>query len=147
MRVSLVLSALLCFTTWMSMVHATHGPVSDCCIGWSNTRVQLDRIVNYTVQSEGVCPITAIKFHTKLGKTLCSDPSSPWAKRAIKKVDGEKKKSGLQELGQNEDRTTRDITPAMSTTSKKAPQKKGRNGRRRLRKRSRKGKKLLSKRI
>uniref|UniRef100_A0A8P4GQP3 Chemokine interleukin-8-like domain-containing protein n=1 Tax=Dicentrarchus labrax TaxID=13489 RepID=A0A8P4GQP3_DICLA len=135
MRVSLVLSALLCFTTWMSMGHATHGPVADCCIGWSNTRVQLDRIANYTVQSEGICPNKAIIFHTKFGKTLCSDPSSPWAKRAIKK------------MGLNEDRATSEITPAVSTTSKKAPQKKGRNGRRRLRKRSRKGKKLLSKRI
>ncbi|XP_051263765.1 LOW QUALITY PROTEIN: eotaxin-like [Dicentrarchus labrax] len=147
MRVSLVLSALLCFTTWMSMGHATHGPVADCCIGWSNTRVQLDRIANYTVQSEGICPNKAIIFHTKFGKTLCSDPSSPWAKRAIKKVDEEKKKKGLQEMGLNEDRATSEITPAVSTTSKKAPQKKGRNGRRRLRKRSRKGKKLLSKRI
>lgn len=36
------------------------GRVADCCLSWSTTRVKLERIVNYTNQSEGVCPIKAV---------------------------------------------------------------------------------------
>ncbi|XP_044074272.1 eotaxin-like [Siniperca chuatsi] len=145
MRFSLVLAALLCFSTWMSMVHATHGPVSSCCMQWSKTRVPVERIMDYTIQSEGVCPITAIIFQTKFGKRLCSDPNNKWAKKAILKVDVEKK--ALLENRQNEDESTSNITPTVSTTSKNAPQKKGRNGRRRQRKKSRRGRKGQRKRV
>ncbi|XP_045919176.1 monocyte chemotactic protein 1B-like isoform X2 [Micropterus dolomieu] len=95
MRLSLVVAALLCFTTWMSVVHATHGPVPLCCMQWSNTRIPLKRIVGYTIQSEGVCPIAAVMFQTKLGKRICSDPNSVWAKEAILKVDEEKEKENI----------------------------------------------------
>ncbi|XP_045907251.1 C-C motif chemokine 13-like [Micropterus dolomieu] len=141
MRFSLGVAALLCFTTWMSVVHATHGPVSICCMQWSNTQVPLKRIVDYTIQSEGVCPIAAVMFQTKLGKRICSDPNSDWAKEAIRKVDEEKKKKTLLEKRLNEDRSTSDMTPAASTTSKNGPQKKTRNGRRRQRNNSRRGRK------
>ncbi|XP_044074271.1 eotaxin-like [Siniperca chuatsi] len=144
MRFSLVLAALLCFSTWMSMVHAIHGPLSSCCMQWSNTRVPVERIMDYTIQSEGVCPITAIIFQTKFGKRLCSDPNNKWAKKAILKVDVEK---ALLENRQNEDGSTSNITPTVSTTSKNAPQKKGRNGSRRQRKKSRRGRKGQRKRV
>ncbi|KAI3375058.1 hypothetical protein L3Q82_021574 [Scortum barcoo] len=125
MKFSLVLAALLCFTTWMSMVDATQGPVSNCCLRWSNTRIPVKLIVDYTIQSEGACPIKAVILQTHRGKRLCSDPNSDWGKKAMLKVDEEKKKKALQEMGQNEDGSTSDITPAVSTPSKKKTRRKG----------------------
>ncbi|XP_070774710.1 eotaxin-like [Enoplosus armatus] len=145
MRFSLVFTALLCVITWKSMVRATNGPVTNCCIQMSTTKVPVNRIVDYTNQSEGVCPIAVVIFLTKSGKRLCSDPNGGWAKKAILKVDKEKK--ALLERRQNEDGSTSDITPAVSTTSKKAPQKKGRRGGRRQRKKSRRGRKGQRKRV
>ncbi|XP_074507064.1 C-C motif chemokine 2-like [Sebastes fasciatus] len=118
MRLSLVLAALLCFTTWMSVGHATNGPVSSCCLGRSDTKVPFKRILSYTIQTDGVCQITAVVFLTKLGKRICSDPNSDWAKRTILKLDEEKKKEkALQEQGQTEEGLTSDITPTVSTTA------------------------------
>ncbi|XP_035491765.2 regakine-1 [Scophthalmus maximus] len=139
MRFTLVLPTLLCFLTWMSSVHASQGPGSNCCLGWSTTRIPLTQIRNYTIQSEGVCPVTAVVFLTTRGKTICSDPNSKWAKRGVVKVDEEAK--GLLEMEQNEQRSTSDITPTVSTTSKKAPGKKGRRERRRQRNKSQSGRK------
>ncbi|XP_070831049.1 eotaxin-like [Chaetodon trifascialis] len=147
MKLSLALAALLCFTTWMSMVHATHGPIGNClCPMLSKTRVKVERIVDYTNQSEGICPVAAIIFHTKTGKSLCSDPNSAWARRAKLKVDEERKKKTLKEMRQNEDESTSDVTPAASYASNNAPKRRGRHGRRRQRKKSRRGRKWLRKR-
>ncbi|TMS10049.1 C-C motif chemokine 24 [Larimichthys crocea] len=142
MRSSLVLAALLCFTTWMSIANANHGMGGQwCCMQWSTTRVPANRIANYTIQPEGVCPVSAIIFRTTRGKTICSDPDNAWTKRAMKKVDEEKKK-----LQQNEDESTSDMTPAASTVSKNGPPK-GRKGRKRQRQRSGRGKKRQNKRV
>ncbi|XP_041805806.1 C-C motif chemokine 8-like [Chelmon rostratus] len=144
MRLGLVLAALLCFT-WMSGVHATHGPVINClCPRLSTTKVRVQLIVNYTHQTEGICPIAAIIFHTKGGKKLCSDPNSGWARRAKLKVDEERKQqttTTLQEIVQNDDGSASNITPAASTASKNTPRKRRRYGRRRQRKKSRRGRK------
>ncbi|XP_034410908.1 C-C motif chemokine 4-like [Cyclopterus lumpus] len=140
MRFSLVLAALLCFTTWMGVVHATHAPVSSCCLGWSNTRVLPKRIVGYTFQTEGVCSITAVVFQSKRGVKICSDPNSDWARKVILKVDEEKKrKMALQVKAQNEEGLTSDVTPTVSLPLTTKPQKKCRNGRRRQKKKSRGG--------
>ncbi|XP_056276545.1 C-C motif chemokine 20-like [Pseudoliparis swirei] len=138
MRSSLVPAALLCFTTWMNVVHATHAPVSSCCLGWSDTKVNPKRIVNYTFQTEGVCSITAVVFHSKQGASICSDPKSAWAKNVILKVDKERKqKTASQVTARNEEGLTSDDTPTVSLPLKTTPKKKGRNGRRRQKKKSR----------
>ncbi|XP_034744718.1 monocyte chemotactic protein 1B-like [Etheostoma cragini] len=121
MRVSPVIASLLCFTTWMSMVHASIGPMAGCCYWRSNTEVSLDRIVGYTNQSKGLCPITAVVFQTKRGKRICSDPDSDWALKAIRKVDKEKEIKALQKMGGIKGSSS--ITPAVSTTATHAPEK------------------------
>ncbi|XP_049930629.1 uncharacterized protein LOC126408893 isoform X3 [Epinephelus moara] len=120
MRFSLVFAALLCFTTWMSTVHATNGPVASCCLQWSNTlqRVPLENIVNYTLQTVGLCPIKAVVFETKRGKRICSDPDSARAKKVILKVDKEKETKEPQDKPQTEARSASTIAPAVSSTSK-----------------------------
>ncbi|XP_075954212.1 C-C motif chemokine 2-like [Anarhichas minor] len=140
MTFSLVLAALLCFTTWMSAVHATHAPVTGCCYGWSTTRVHPKRIRNYTIQTDGDCSVKAVVFHGVNGGRICSDPDSDWAKRVILKVDEEEnKQKALQEKGHDEEGSTSSTTPAVSLPLKTTPQKKGRNGMRRQKKKSRGG--------
>ncbi|XP_030259571.1 uncharacterized protein LOC115573086 [Sparus aurata] len=115
--VSLVFATLLCFTTWMNSDHKPHTPLVMCCAYWSKTKIPLTRIANYTIQSEGICPIAAIRFVTTIGKIICSDPDSGWAKKAKLKVDKEERKNKLPENGQNDEGATSNITPATVTTS------------------------------
>uniref|UniRef100_A0A4W6EN98 C-C motif chemokine n=1 Tax=Lates calcarifer TaxID=8187 RepID=A0A4W6EN98_LATCA len=91
----------------------THGPVSSCCLRWSTTMIQLDRIMNYTIQSEGICPIKAVVFQTQSGNRLCSDPNNRWAKRAMKKVN--EKTKALLKVEQNEQGSASDNKPAVSS--------------------------------
>ncbi|XP_029930210.1 C-C motif chemokine 13-like [Myripristis murdjan] len=137
MRLSLVLFTLLCVNMWMGFVHAMNGPVATCCEGWSTTRIHHGKIRNYTIQTEGVCPIRAVKFVTILGKRICSRPEDNWAKRVMEIVDKriaplKQGQGGEEETG----RTTRG--PASSTGNKKRPRRTCRNGRRRFRKGQRK---------
>ncbi|KAK9539067.1 hypothetical protein VZT92_004199 [Zoarces viviparus] len=136
MTFSLVLAALLCFTPWMSAVHATQAPVTSCCEVWSNTKVNCNRIRNYTIQTDGDCSINAVVFLTVKGKTICSDPNSGWTKRVILKVDKEKSnQKALQDKGHDEEGSTSSTTPAVSRPLKTTPQ----NGRRRQKNKSRGG--------
>ncbi|XP_059201005.1 eotaxin-like isoform X2 [Centropristis striata] len=140
MRFSLVLAALLCLTTWMSVVNAIHVPVASCCDMVSTTKVQVTRIQDYTIQSEGACPIKAVVFRTTSGIRICSDPNDGWAKKAMRKVDTEKNKE-VQEKQQSEEGSISTITTAAPSPPKNAP-KRRRYGRRRLRRklaRKRKG--------
>ncbi|XP_074545309.1 eotaxin-like [Halichoeres trimaculatus] len=136
MRSSLVSFALLCFTTWMSLSNATHGPVIGCCEQWSETKVPLNRVKNYTIQSGGGCPIKAIIIQTTKGKRLCSDPDDRWTIRAMQKVD-EETKALLQESQGEEDGSAVIITPAEAPVSKK----KGKKGNRRQGGKLKRGKK------
>uniref|UniRef100_A0A3Q3WWC8 Chemokine interleukin-8-like domain-containing protein n=1 Tax=Mola mola TaxID=94237 RepID=A0A3Q3WWC8_MOLML len=121
----------VCLTCWGTNCFCPH---------YSTTMVRITRIVNYTIQSEGICPIKAIMFHTKSEKTICSDPNGAWAKHVIGKLEEEKNKRELQERAQTEGATTCDITSTMVIKPKKAPQKKGRNGWRRPKKKSKRRK-------
>ncbi|XP_066536336.1 uncharacterized protein xcl32a.1 [Hoplias malabaricus] len=57
------------------------GPPVDCCLKISKTRVRAEDIVNYTQQfPSGLCPVRAVRFKTKKGNVICSDPHSNWAK-------------------------------------------------------------------
>ncbi|XP_030607404.1 C-C motif chemokine 20-like [Archocentrus centrarchus] len=129
MQSSLVIAALFCLTTWMSMVHAIYRPGASCCVQWSKTRVPLERIVNYTIQSEDSCRIKAVLLRTVRGKTICANPDGDWTKQAIQKVDNESR--ALQEKRQNEEGSASEMTPVASTASTKSqstPRKNGRRG-------------------
>ncbi|XP_054624493.1 eotaxin-like [Dunckerocampus dactyliophorus] len=85
MRLNLI---LLCLTAWVTSVLSTQRPGVNCCPGLSNTKVRLQNIVNYTIQSVGVCPIKAVLFYTRSGKRICADPDRCWTQEAMLKVDG-----------------------------------------------------------
>uniref|UniRef100_A0A3P8NLM0 Chemokine interleukin-8-like domain-containing protein n=1 Tax=Astatotilapia calliptera TaxID=8154 RepID=A0A3P8NLM0_ASTCA len=99
MQSSLIVAALLCFTTWMT-------PIS-CCVTWSKARVSLDRIVSYAIQSEDTCRIKAVQLRTVLGKTICANPNADWTRKAMEWVDRENSQKGFAS----------DMTPTTSTAS------------------------------
>ncbi|XP_066566504.1 monocyte chemotactic protein 1B [Amia ocellicauda] len=80
-------AAFLFVTAWAVCTFAYNGPPASCCLVVSDTKLKLDRIVNYTLQKKGVCPVDAVVFHTIRGKKVCSDPEKDWVKNAIEKVD------------------------------------------------------------
>ncbi|XP_062337729.1 C-C motif chemokine 4-like [Osmerus eperlanus] len=91
MRSSLVSSTLLSIITWMAGAYANNGPSAQCCLHHSRTKVKLDQIQDYTVQTDQICNIPAIVFFTKKGLRICSSPNSDWSKKAMGKVDKEKR--------------------------------------------------------
>uniref|UniRef100_A0A673KM83 Chemokine interleukin-8-like domain-containing protein n=1 Tax=Sinocyclocheilus rhinocerous TaxID=307959 RepID=A0A673KM83_9TELE len=62
-----------------------------CCLTVSGTNIRADYIVRYTMQDQPLCPIRAVRFHTKKNKVICSDRDNNWAKNAMRIVDGRKK--------------------------------------------------------
>ncbi|XP_068605026.1 C-C motif chemokine 4-like [Brachionichthys hirsutus] len=124
MRFILVLATLLCFIRWMA--HASSRPAVNCCVGMSTTKVKQRLIVNYTIQSEGVCTTRAVRFLTKRGKTLCSDPALQWVREAMLKVDKERDMKASQERVRNEEGMTSNSTTPAYTTAKKTLQRGGR---------------------
>nr|XP_004542515.2 C-C motif chemokine 2 [Maylandia zebra] len=126
MQPSLVLAAFLCFTTWMSSVRTTPISIRSCCVVWSKTRVSLDRIVNYSIQTEDTCRIKAVQLQTVLGKTICAKPGADWTRKAIEKVDRENSQKGFTSDMIPTGSTPATSTPATSTappTSEEIPQK------------------------
>uniref|UniRef100_A0A672KFG0 Chemokine interleukin-8-like domain-containing protein n=1 Tax=Sinocyclocheilus grahami TaxID=75366 RepID=A0A672KFG0_SINGR len=76
-------------------------PVS-CCLKIGRSKPPLDKVLNYKIQTKGLCPITAVhlyifRIQTVHGKRLCSDPNSDWTKRAIWNMDEAKKKLSQQD--------------------------------------------------
>uniref|UniRef100_A0A672IPR8 Chemokine interleukin-8-like domain-containing protein n=1 Tax=Salarias fasciatus TaxID=181472 RepID=A0A672IPR8_SALFA len=119
MQFNLVLFTFLCNASWSIFVQATHGPVVNCCIKLTGTKVTLDKVQKYTIQSSGACPIYAVKIVTKQGKTLCADPNDNWTKKAMEKVDKENVATPVMSTStQNPTQTT----PATSSPTKNPPQ-------------------------
>uniref|UniRef100_A0A8C1ZEV3 Chemokine interleukin-8-like domain-containing protein n=1 Tax=Cyprinus carpio TaxID=7962 RepID=A0A8C1ZEV3_CYPCA len=75
---------LLCLTA-----EASHHS-STCCLKTSKGRIQKNKVLSYTVQKAGVCPINAIVLLTVRRKIRCFEPDSEWIKEIIKTVDQKK---------------------------------------------------------
>ncbi|XP_059418742.1 eotaxin-like [Carassius carassius] len=85
-------TAILFSMGWMSIEGSVEdGRTPSCCLKVSDTKIPVEDIVNYSMQTAPLCPIKAVRFHTKRNKTICSDPNDSWAKKAIKSVDSRKK--------------------------------------------------------
>uniref|UniRef100_A0A673I6S4 Chemokine interleukin-8-like domain-containing protein n=1 Tax=Sinocyclocheilus rhinocerous TaxID=307959 RepID=A0A673I6S4_9TELE len=74
----------------------TDGRPVSCCLKIGRSKPPLDKVLNYKIQTKGLCPITAVVIQTVPGKRLCSDPNSDWTKRAMWNMDEAKKNSGSQ---------------------------------------------------
>uniref|UniRef100_A0A669ERS2 Chemokine interleukin-8-like domain-containing protein n=1 Tax=Oreochromis niloticus TaxID=8128 RepID=A0A669ERS2_ORENI len=87
--------------------------IKSCCVSWSKTRVPLDRIVSYTIQTEEHCRLKAVLLRTVLGKTICAKPDADWTRKAIEKLDRENSQKGFAS----------DMTPTRSTPQRDGPGK------------------------
>ncbi|KAK9979058.1 hypothetical protein ABG768_012504 [Culter alburnus] len=72
------------------------------CLSTTDTKVPVRNLHSYTLQRKPVFPVDAVMFLTVKGKTICSDPSSLWAIKAMKYLDEKKKyESGLSKACQS----------------------------------------------
>ncbi|KAK9979052.1 hypothetical protein ABG768_012499 [Culter alburnus] len=73
---------------WMCVGESDVRHPQSCCLTVTNTRVPVENIVDYHIQElTGVCPLRAVRFLTKKGKYICSDPDDRWAERAMEIVN------------------------------------------------------------
>ncbi|XP_067234853.1 C-C motif chemokine 8-like [Chanodichthys erythropterus] len=75
---------LLCRTreTWQRSL--------NCCLKTGTDKIPVNRVVDYAVQTAGLCPIDAIILLTTRGKVKCYDPGSKRIKYIMRKVDQKK---------------------------------------------------------
>ncbi|KAK9979054.1 hypothetical protein ABG768_012500 [Culter alburnus] len=105
------------FSVWMNAADG-EGREPDCCLTVKNTRIPVQNIVDYTIQeSSHICAVRAVKFLTRKGKYICSDPDDSWAIRAINDVNCRKNKEPCVKPKSSFTRTTNMI----STTTNKTP--------------------------
>uniref|UniRef100_A0A673HVU6 Chemokine interleukin-8-like domain-containing protein n=1 Tax=Sinocyclocheilus rhinocerous TaxID=307959 RepID=A0A673HVU6_9TELE len=79
-------------STAVSFCHAeTSQRPSACCLQTSKNRISINRVLSYTVQKAGVCPINAIVLLTVGRKIRCFDPDSEWIKAIMRMVDQKKR--------------------------------------------------------
>uniref|UniRef100_A0A8B9KUK4 Chemokine interleukin-8-like domain-containing protein n=1 Tax=Astyanax mexicanus TaxID=7994 RepID=A0A8B9KUK4_ASTMX len=72
---------LLFAMKWMTVESVDYGPPRSCCRATSTKTVPVENIVKFSYQVG--CHVEAIKFLTKMGNYICSDPESAWAKETI----------------------------------------------------------------
>ncbi|XP_073788975.1 monocyte chemotactic protein 1B-like [Danio rerio] len=87
-----IFTACVLVVIFRSISMFADGPPVSCCLRHGDRRPHLDKILNYRIQTEELCPIRAVLFQTVAGKTLCSKPESSWTKSAMWKVDEEQRK-------------------------------------------------------
>ncbi|XP_036419512.1 C-C motif chemokine 2-like [Colossoma macropomum] len=111
---------------WADVTLAGIGPPTECCWKTSNTRISVIHIVSYVHQDLSLCPIKAVRFTTKNGKTICSDPESSWANLAIKMMDTRKSTQASPEDPSFiiEDNPREELTTTPTYTDKDPPAQK-----------------------
>ncbi|XP_017575084.1 C-C motif chemokine 2 [Pygocentrus nattereri] len=89
MKLPLVLrcSAAVLVLLLLSKQGSEARPPVGCCMKTSERKVYVDQLSKYTIQNKPLCPVYAVRFITQRGNLLCSDPSSPWAVRAMAYLD------------------------------------------------------------
>ncbi|XP_051538130.1 C-C motif chemokine 20-like [Myxocyprinus asiaticus] len=81
----------VCLVLFLFCITAvTSKPSSNCCLKTSNKRIHKNKVVDYTIQRAGLCPINAIVLLTEKRKARCSDPDSAWIKNIMAMVDQRK---------------------------------------------------------
>ncbi|KAG1934942.1 C-C motif chemokine [Pimephales promelas] len=65
--------------------------IRSSCLTTTNTRIPMKNLVGYNIQNKPLFRVIAVRFLTIKGITICSDPSSQWAIKAMKYLDAKKK--------------------------------------------------------
>ncbi|ROJ35245.1 C-C motif chemokine 24 [Anabarilius grahami] len=87
---------MLCFPSvlllWPQIFSTTAEIVKgSACLTTTDTKVPVRKVRSYSLQHEPLFPVDAVRFLTVKGNTICSDPSSLWAIKAMKYLDAKKK--------------------------------------------------------
>ncbi|XP_059419309.1 monocyte chemotactic protein 1B [Carassius carassius] len=86
------------------------------CLTTSNTKVPQRNLVSYKHQHKPLFPVDAVRFLTIRDKVICSDPSSPWAKKSMKYLDAKNKP---QPVSNNAARQSSTKVPVKTSTTNK----------------------------
>ncbi|KAI4891431.1 hypothetical protein NFI96_018614 [Prochilodus magdalenae] len=62
-------------------------PSVTCCLGVSEKKIPVTQLMYYTIQERPLCPVRAVRFRTQKDNTICSNPTSRWAIRAMDFLD------------------------------------------------------------
>ncbi|XP_051553106.1 monocyte chemotactic protein 1B-like isoform X2 [Myxocyprinus asiaticus] len=90
-------SLLCCFTAvlllWLLVfsIASQETIISTSCLTTTDTKVLQRLLHSYTIQRKPLFSVKAVRFRTIKGTTICSDPSSPWAIKSMKYLDGKMK--------------------------------------------------------
>ncbi|XP_072544748.1 uncharacterized protein [Salminus brasiliensis] len=85
----LILCVMVLFAVQWTAVLSVE-PRTFCCRAISDKKVPVTTIEDYLHESSPPCRFNAVRFITKYGRSVCSDPESSWAKWVIKEVDSRK---------------------------------------------------------
>ncbi|XP_031415773.1 C-C motif chemokine 8-like [Clupea harengus] len=117
------LSALLSFLTMLLCYAAlgkASGPVLSCCLKTSGTRVKLHLLQSYQLQNGVMCHgLNAVRFTTVRGVTICSDPSMPWARRAVSYLQKKHKSQSRNHVSSWDSKRLKPTMPENSASSAK----------------------------
>ncbi|XP_051737332.1 uncharacterized protein LOC127505660 isoform X4 [Ctenopharyngodon idella] len=84
-------SVLLLWPQIFSTTLQDNGHPGSGCLTTTDTKVLMKYLRSYKLQHKPLFPVDAVRFLTIKGNTICSDPSSPWAIKAMKYLDAKKK--------------------------------------------------------
>ncbi|XP_036452616.1 monocyte chemotactic protein 1B [Colossoma macropomum] len=117
MKLPLVLhcSAAILVLLLLSKQGSEARPPVGCCLRTSDRKVSVDQLSKYTIQTKPLCPVYAVKFTTQRENIICSDPSSPWAIRAMAFLD--KKNNPQQTKPIRTSPQTTSLPPVMQSNS------------------------------
>ncbi|XP_073686455.1 C-C motif chemokine 32b.3 [Garra rufa] len=77
---------------------------SHCCLTTGKETISANRVMDYTIQKAGVCPINAIVLLTVRRKIKCVDADADWIKGVMRKVDQKKAMQSQNGKRQNKHR-------------------------------------------
>nr|XP_055059139.1 monocyte chemotactic protein 1B-like [Misgurnus anguillicaudatus] len=87
--------AVLLLCLLVSKTSQESGVIRESCLRTTDTKVRMQLLESYFIQRKPLYSVEAVRFRTVKGFTICSNPSSQWAKKAIKHLNKKKKpKSG-----------------------------------------------------
>ncbi|KAI7809921.1 C-C motif chemokine 8-like [Triplophysa rosa] len=84
---ALCFSAVLLMWLLVSTTAVQAAVIPESCLTTRNTKVPVKNLESYFIQRTPLYSVDAVRFLTKKGRRICSDPSSPWAKKAMKYLD------------------------------------------------------------
>ncbi|XP_056600364.1 C-C motif chemokine 4 [Triplophysa dalaica] len=92
---ALCFSAVLLMFFLFSTTAVQAAVIPESCLTTTNTKVPMKNLISYFMQRTPLYSVDAVRFLTVKRRRICSDPSSPWAKKAIEYLDKKENRTKL----------------------------------------------------